>query len=113
MLPREDIAIAGTQAIYPGMWWRLNYGVSCGFTLDDPKYWPLDQPQAVIFTPGRDKGCHLLADWLLEHNFRPAGCFTGHDLGEGVTILYLSPELMPPEDAIDCSPEHLAWLEVT
>ena len=113
MLPREDIVVAGTRDIYLGMLWRLNYGASCSFTLDDPKYWPLDQPQAVIFTPGRDKGCHLLADWLLEHDFRPARCFPGHDLGEGVTILYLSPELMTPDAAVDCTPAQLSLLEET
>ena len=113
LLPNRDIAVAGTAEIYVGMPWRLNYGGSCSFTRDDPQYWPLDQPQAVIATPGWDKGCHELAGWLTEHNFQPARCFTGHDLGEGVTILYLSPELMPSEEANNCSSEHLAWLEVT
>ena len=112
MLPREDVVVAGTRDIYLGMLWRLNFGASCGFTQGDPKFWPLDQPQAVIFTPGRDKGCDLLADWLLDHDFRPARCFRSHDLGEGVSILYLPPDLMPQEVAVDCSPEDLAWLDI-
>ena len=113
LLPAEDIVVAGTTETYLGMPWRLNFGGSCGFTHSNPALWPLDPPLAVISTPGWDRGCNHLADWLLEHNFRPAGCFTGHDLGEGVTILFLSPELMPPEDAIDCPAEHLAWLEAS
>ncbi len=113
MLPQEDIVIAGTPEIALGMLWRLNFGGFCGFTHSDPAYWPLDQPQAVIATPGWDKGCHLLADWLTEHDFQPARCFTGHDLGEGVTILYLSPELMTQEAAVDCTPAQLALLEDT
>lgn len=113
MLPQEDIALAGTEQFSLGMPWRLNFGGSCSFTRDDPKYWPLDQPQAVISTPGRDKGCHELAGWLTEHNFKPARCFTGHDLGEGVSILYLSPELMTADVAVDCTPAQLALLEET
>ena len=113
MLPAEDIVVAGTIETFLGMPWRFNYGGSCGFTHVDPRRWPLDSPQAVIATPGWDRGCDLLADWLSQHGFRPARCFAGHDLGDGVTILLLSPKLMPPEDAVDCSPEHLAWLEVT
>ena len=112
MLPREDVAVAGTRDIYLGMTWRLNYGASCSFTRGDPKYWPLDQPQAVIFTPGRDTKCPLLADWLLEQDFRPARCFRGHDLGEGVSILYLRSQLMPQEHAVDCSQEDIGWLDV-
>ncbi|MCY3947017.1 MAG: glycosyltransferase family 39 protein [Anaerolineaceae bacterium] len=112
VLPREDVVVAGTRDIYLGMTWRLNYGASCSFTRDDPKYWPLDEPQAVIFTPGRDTRCPLLSDWLIDHDFRPARCFAGHDLGEGVSILYLPPDLMPQEVAVDCSPEVLGWLDV-
>ncbi|MCY4526528.1 MAG: hypothetical protein OXB89_07950, partial [Anaerolineaceae bacterium] len=77
MLPADDIVVAGTTEFYLGMSWRLNYGGSCGFAHRDPVYWPLDSPQAVIATPGWDKGCHLLPDWLSEHGFRPASCFTG------------------------------------
>ena len=113
MLPAEDIVVAGTTEIYLGMPWRLNFGGSCGFTRSNPAFWPLDLPLAVIATPGWDRGCDQLADWLADHDFRPARCFFGHDLGEGVTILYLTPELMPPEVAIDCSPEQLALQEVT
>ena len=113
MLPQEDLALAGTPEISLGMLWRLNYGAFCPFTLDDPEYWPLDQPMAVISTPGWDKGCDLLADWLTEHDFQAARCFPGHGLGEGVTILYLSPELMTPEAAVDCTPAHLSLLEET
>ena len=112
MLPAEDIVVAGTTETWLGMPWRLNFGGSCGFTRSNPAFWPLDPPLAVISTPGWDRGCDQLADWLTDHGFRPARCFSGHDLGEGVTILFLSPELMPPEDAIDCSPEQLALLEV-
>ena len=32
-------------------------------------------------------------------------------VGDGVVILYLLPELMPEEVAIDCAPDDLAWLE--
>lgn len=113
MLPAEDVVVAGTIEMYIGMPWRLNFGGSCGFTRGDTVFWPLDPPQAVIHTPVWDRGCDQLADWLKEHDFRPARCFTGHDLGEGVTILYLSPELMTPESAVDCTPAQLALLEET
>jgi len=113
ILPREGLALAGTPEIYLGMPWRLNYGGSCGFTYGDPVYWPLDQPQAVISTPGWDKGCDLLANWLTDNNFQAARCFSGHGLGEGVTILYLSPELMTPDAALDCTSAHLSLLEET
>lgn len=111
MLPAEDIVVAGTPEFYLGMTWRLNYSGLCGFTYSDPAYWPLDKPQAVLSTPGWDKGCDLLADWLIDHDFQPARCFSGHGLGDGTTILFLTPDLMPREDAIDCSLENLVWLE--
>ena len=43
----------------------------------------------------------------------PARCFALPGLGDGVAILYLLPELMPAERAIDCAPDDLAWLEGT
>ena len=113
MLPATDVVVAGSLVAYLGMPWRLNFGGSCGFTHDDARHWPLDPPLAVIFTPVWDKGCDFLADWLSQHDFRPARCFTGHDLGVGVTILLLSPKLLPPENPIDCKLEHLAWQETT
>ena len=113
MLPVKDIVVAGTPEIYLGMTWRLNYGAFCGYTHGDPVYWPLDQPQAVISTPGWDKGCHRLADWLIDHDFQPVRCFSVPGLGHETTILLLSPGLMTQKAAVDCKPEHLAWQEIT
>ena len=97
LLPAEDIAVAGTYEIALGMPLRLNFGGYCSFTREDSKYWPLAAPQAIVYTPGWDRGCHLLADWLVEYDFRPARCFAMPHLGDGVTILYLLPELMQQE----------------
>ena len=113
VLPDIDILVAGTTEVYSGMMQRLNFAASCGFTLDRPEYWPLPAPQAIIYTPGWDPGCDRLPDWLIDHNFQPARCFPVPGFGDGVAILYLEPELMPPERAIDCTPLDLAWLEGT
>lgn len=111
LLPAEDLVVAGTYEVHLGMLGRLNYGGSCSFTRDDPKYWPLGEPEAIVYTPGRDTGCHLLADWLREHDFRPAHCLELPHLGVGVAILYLSPGLAGEAGAVGCTPEDLAWME--
>ena len=109
MLPDEDIVVAGTPELYLGMPQRLNFGGSCGYTWEQENSWPLDAPQAIIYTPGWDKGCDRLPGWLIDHDLQPARCFAVPGLGDGVAILYLLPELMPEEIAIDCAPEDLAW----
>ena len=97
MLPAEDIVVAGTLELYLGMPQRLNFAGTCSFTWGKPEYWPLTAPQAIIHTPGLDRGCDQLPDWLIDHNFQPAGCFPVPGVGDGVVILYLLPELMPAE----------------
>ncbi len=73
--------------------------------------WPLAEPQANIVTRGVDDSYSDLDRWLIERDFRPARCFAVPGLGDGVVILYLEPELMSEEVAIDCAPEDLAWPE--
>ena len=109
MLPAEDIVVAGTVELYLGMPQRLNFAGTCSFSWGKPEYWPLTNPQAIIYTPGWDKGCERLPQWLDEHDFSPARCFAVPGVGDGVAILYLLPELMPAERAIDCAPDDLAW----
>ena len=109
MLPVEDIVVAGTLELYLGMPQRLNFAGTCSFTWGKPEYWPLTAPQAIIHTPGLDRGCDQLPDWLGAHDFQPARCFAVPGVGDGVAILYLLPELMPEEVAIDCTPEDLDW----
>ena len=111
MLPNEDIVVAGTPELYLGMPQRLNFGGSCGYTWEQENSWPLDAPQAIIYTPGWDQGCDRLPQWLGAHDFQPARCFALPGVGDGVVILYLLPELMPAERAIDCAPDDLAWLD--
>ena len=111
MLPDENIVVAGTVETYLGMTWRMNYGGSCGFTWGDDKSWPLDSPRAVIYTQGWDMGCDSLPEWLNDHDFRPARCFTGHDLGEGTTVLFLPADLTRLTSAIDCLEQDLMWME--
>lgn len=111
MLPPADVVVAGDPGYYPGMPQRLNFASSFSFTWGLPKYQAFGDPEAVIVTPGVDDDWPHLGAWLGEREFQPARCFSGHDLGEGVTILYLSPELMPPQSAIDCTPEDLALLQ--
>ena len=113
LLPEEDIVVAGQEGYYLGMPQRLNYGSSFSFTWGQPEYWPLAEPQAIIVTLGVDESYSDLDRWLIDHNFQPARCFTLPGLGDGVSILYLLPELMPEEVAIDCAPDDLAWLEGT
>ncbi len=112
MLPASDIVVAGTVELYLGMPQRLNFAGTCSFAWGKPEYWPLTAPQAIIHTPGLDKGCDRLPDWLIDHEFQPARCFAVPGVGDGVVILYLLPELMPAEGAIDCAPDDLAWLDV-
>ena len=111
MLPADDIVVAGRLELYLGMPQRLNFAGTCSFAWGKPEYWPLTAPQAIIHTPGLDKGCDRLPDWLIDYNFQPARCFAVPGVGDGVVILYLLPELMPAERAIDCAPDDLAWLE--
>ena len=110
VLPAEDVVVAGQEGYYLGMPQRLNYGSSFSFTWEQPEYWPLAEPQAIIVTFGVDDSYTDLDRWLFERDFRPARCFAVPGLGDGVAILYLLPELMPEERAIDCAPEDLAWL---
>ncbi len=109
MLPAEDIVVAGTLELYLGMPQRLNFAGTCSFAWGKPEYWPLTAPQAIIHTPGLDRGCDRLPGWLIDHDFQPARCFPLPGVGDGVAILYLLPELMPEEIAIDCAPEDLDW----
>lgn len=113
ILPVRDVVVAGDAGYYLGMPHRLNYAAGFSFTWNQPGYWAFDKPEAVIVTPGGDDGYSNLSSWLIDHGYILARCFTGHDLGEGVTILYLSPELMPPDVAVDCTPAQLALLEET
>ncbi len=113
LLPAEDIVVAGQEGYYLGMPQRLNYGSSFSFTWGKPEYWPLPEPQAIIVTPGVDSDYSDLDRWLIDHEFQPVHCFPVPGVGDGVVILYLEPELMPPERAIDCTPLDLAWLEGT
>ena len=110
MLPPGEIVVAGDPGYNLGMPQRLNYASNFSFTWGLPEYQAFGDPKAVVVTPGVDDGWSDLDAWLSEHDFRPARCFSGHDLGAGVTILYLAPELTPPEAAVDCSPEDLAWM---
>ena len=111
LLPEEDIVVAGQEGYYLGMPQRLNYGSSFSFTWGKPEYWPLAEPQAIIVTLGVDESYSDLDRWLIDYNFQPARCFPLPGVGDGVAILYLLPELMPEEAAIDCAPDDLAWLE--
>ncbi len=112
LLPAEDVVVAGQEGYYLGMPQRLNYGSSFSFTWKQPEYWPLAEPQAIIVTVGVDDSYSDLDRWLIERDFRPARCFAVPGLGDGVAILYLLPELTPPEVAINCAPEDLAWPDV-
>ena len=109
MLPEEDIVVAGQEGYYPGMPQRLNYGSSFSFTWEQPEFWPLAEPQAIIVTLGADDSYSKLDLWLDAHDFRPARCFSVPGLGDGIAILYLKPELLQEKVAIDCTPEVLAW----
>ncbi len=113
ILPADDIVVAGDPGYYLGMPQRLNYGVNFSFTWGLDAYWAFDEPQAIIVTLGVDDGYSDLDSWLIEHDFQPARCFPVPGFGDGVAILYLEPALMPPERAIDCTPDDLAWLEGT
>ncbi len=110
LLPNEDVVVAGDPGYYLGMPHRLNYATTFSFTWGLPGYWAFDAPQAVIVTVGIDDGYSNLDTWLVDHNFQPARCYSVPDLGEETTILYLSPDLGPPQAAISCSAEDLAWL---
>lgn len=111
MLPEEDVVVAGDPGYYLGMPQRLNYGVNFSFTWGLPAYWAFDEPQAIIVTLGVDSGYSDLDSWLIDRDFQPARCFSVPGFGDGVAILYLLPELMPADNAIDCAPEDLAWLD--
>ena len=113
ILSAADIVVAGDPGYYLGMPQRLNYGVNFSFTWDRPAYWAFDDPQAIIVTLGVDDSYSDLDRWLIENDFQPARCFPLPGVGDGVSILYLLPELMPEEAAIDCAPDDLAWLEGT
>ena len=113
ILPAADIVVAGDPGYYLGMPQRLNYGVNFSFTWDLPAYWAFDDPQAIIVTLGVDESYSDLDRWLIDHNFQPARCFAVPGVGDGVAILYLLPELMPEEVAIDCTPDDMAWLQGT
>ncbi len=110
LLPPEDIVVAGQEGYYLGMPQRLNYGSSFSFTWGQAEYWPLAEPQAIIVTPGLDADYSGLDRWLIDRDFRPARCISVPDVGDGVAILYLAPARMPPERAVDCEPDVLAWL---
>ena len=107
LLPARDIVVAGDAGYYLGMPHRLNYAAGFSFTWNLPKYWAFDWPEAVIVTPGGDEGYSNLASWLFDHDFRPARCFSLPGLGDETTILFLTPDLMPRQDASNCP---AAWL---
>ncbi len=110
LLPARDLVIAGDPGYYLGMPQRMNYAAGFSFTWNLPKYWAFDMPEAVIVTPGGDDGYSNLTSWLVDHDFRPARCFSLPGLGDETTILFLTPDLMPSGDAIDCSTEYLTGL---
>ena len=113
MLPAEDIVVAGTLELYLGMPQRLNFAGTCSFSWGKPEYWPLTEPTGNH--PHARTGTGAVSDCLTMARsstiFSPARCFAVPGVGDGVAILYLLPELMPEEVAIDCAPEDLAWLE--
>lgn len=110
LLPAGDIVVAGHAGYYAGMPQRLNYASGFSFTWEQPAYWPLAEPQAIIFSRGVDEGYSGLGHWLRERDFRAAGCFAVPEHGAGVAVLYVLPELLPPEGDTKCGPADLAWL---
>ena len=113
LLPQEEVVIAGGSGYYTGMYHRLNYWISFSFTWRNPKYWPLDPPQAIIVTLGGDEGYSGLADWLMEYDFRAIACYTVTSARSEAraAILYTLPELNSSVYAQNCTPEMLAWLD--
>ncbi|MCY3947015.1 MAG: hypothetical protein OXF44_12120 [Anaerolineaceae bacterium] len=110
LLPASDIVVAGDAGYYLGMPHRLNYAAGFSFTWNLPKYWAFDRPEAVIVTAGVDDGYSNLGSWLIDHDFRPARCFSLPGLGDETTILFLTRDLMPREDASNCPAAWLATL---
>ena len=91
---------------------RLNYWTTFSFTWKLPKYWPLDPPQAIIVTLGRDDGYSGLAEWLAENEFRAIECYPilNDRNGAHTAIFYTLPELEVAEIQEGCTPEVLSWL---
>ena len=108
LLPREDIVIAGERFFYMGMSDRLNYqdlftfSSEPAFLRDDPRYWPLAAPRALVLDEGRLEEYPQLDSWLVEQDFQAVRCYATPGYGTGTTMLWFHPELEWPAGPSGC-----------